>query len=299
MNYVILDLEMCMVKGSNIRKMHGEKNEIIQIGAVMLDEKQQMVDEFSSYVKPEYGKIDSFIEKLTGIGQECVEEAPNLRAVLMHFATWIADREVTVLSWSDSDYYQLQNEMRVKKIKHHKIQDLLDGWVDFQHSFDQMLGLKKQYALEDALNISRIQLTGRAHDGLCDAYNTAKLFAKLHRQTAFQFELVPICQYEESGKRLSFTIGELFTPELLAQINDSLVAAEPSSDLRKDHHWSIWRKAYGFLKGQVAASDENWNKICFSHEMRKLDFMDGFKKLSICDILKVIGYGGSPVCQKE
>lgn len=277
MNYVILDLEMCMVKGNAIKKMRGEKHEIIQIGAVMLDTKLRIVDEFSSYVKPEYGKIDSFIEELTGIGQECVENAPDLRAALMHLAMWIADREVIVLSWSDSDYYQLQREMRIKKIKHHKIQDLLEGWVDFQRSFDQMLGLKKQYALEDALNISRIQSIGRTHDGLCDAYNTARLFVKLHRQTAFQFQLVPICQYEESVEHLSFTIGELFTPELLAQIKDNPVVAESESDDRKENKWSIWRKVYGFLKGQIAASDENWNKILFSNEMRKLDFMDGFR----------------------
>lgn len=277
MNYVILDLEMCMVKGNAIKKMRGEKHEIIQIGAVMLDTKLRIVDEFSSYVKPEYGKIDSFIEELTGIGQECVENAPDLRAALMHLAMWIADREVIVLSWSDSDYYQLQREIRIKKIKHHKIQDLLEGWVDFQRSFDQMLGLKKQYALEDALNISRIQSIGRTHDGLCDAYNTARLFVKLHRQTAFQFQLVPICQYEESVEHLSFTIGELFTPELLAQIKDNPVVAESESDDRKENKWSIWRKVYGFLKGQTAASDENWNKILFSNEMRKLDFMDRFR----------------------
>lgn len=277
MNYVILDLEMCMVKGNAIKKMRGEKHEIIQIGAVMLDTKLRIVDEFSSYVKPEYGKIDSFIEELTGIGQECVENAPDLRAALMHLAMWIADREVIVLSWSDSDYYQLQREIRIKKIKHHKIQDLLEGWVDFQRSFDQMLGLKKQYALEDALNISRIQSIGRTHDGLCDAYNTARLFVKLHRQTAFQFQLVPICQYEESVEHLSFTIGELFTPELLAQIKDNPVVAESESDDRKENKWSIWRKVYGFLKGQIAASDENWNKILFSNEMRKLDFMDRFR----------------------
>lgn len=215
---------------------------------------------------------------MTGIEQECVEDAPNLRTALIHLAMWVAEREVTVLSWSDSDYYQLQKEMRIKKIKHHKIQELLEGWVDFQHSFDQMLGIKKQYALEDALNISRIQSIGRVHDGLCDAYNTARLFVKLHKQTTFQFELIPICQYEQLVNHLIFSIGELFTPELLAQINDNCEETEVLGDIQKDDTWSIWRKAYNFLKGQSAASDENWNKIIYSNEMRKLDFVDGFKK---------------------
>lgn len=277
--YLVIDLEMCMVKGSAKKKMKGEKQEIIQIGAVMLDQKHRIIDEFSSFVKPEYGKVDEFIENLTGITQDVVDQAPILRSVLMKFADWIGERQATVLSWSDSDYHQLQNEMRVKKIKHHKIQDLLDGWVDFQRSFDQMLGLKNQYALEDAMNISRLQAMGRMHDGLCDAYNTARLFIKVHRQSAFSFELVPICEYAEQVQPLSFSMGELFTPELLAQIN--VVPEEELQETKtvEERQWSIWRRIYKFFKGQIAADDEHWNKLLFTTEMRKLDMVDTFKSL--------------------
>ncbi|MEE1086528.1 MAG: 3'-5' exonuclease [Schaedlerella sp.] len=277
--YLVIDLEMCMVKGSAKKKMKGEKQEIIQIGAVMLDQKHRIIDEFSSFVKPEYGKVDEFIENLTGITQDVVDQAPILRSVLMKFADWIGERQATVLSWSDSDYHQLQNEMRVKKIKHHKIQDLLDGWVDFQRSFDQMLGLKNQYALEDAMNISRLQAMGRMHDGLCDAYNTARLFIKVHRQSAFSFELVPICEYAEQVQPLSFSMGELFTPELLAQIN--VVPEEELQETKtvEERQWSIWRRIYKFFKGQIAADDEHWNKLLFTTEMRKLDLVDILKSL--------------------
>lgn len=277
--YLVIDLEMCMVKGSAKKKMKGEKQEIIQIGAVMLDQKHRIIDEFSSFVKPEYGKVDEFIENLTGITQDVVDQAPILRSVLMKFADWIGERQATVLSWSDSDYHQLKNEMRIKKIKHHKIQDLLDSWVDFQRSFDQMLGLKNQYALEDAMNISRLQVMGRMHDGLCDAYNTARLFIKVHRQSAFSFELVPICEYAEQVQHLSFSMGELFTPELLAQIN-VIPEEEPQEAKSVDEkQWSIWRRIYKFFKGQIAADDEHWNKLLFTTEMRKLDMVDTFKSL--------------------
>lgn len=277
--YLVIDLEMCMVKGSAKKKMKGEKQEIIQIGAVMLDHKHRIIDEFSSFVKPEYGKVDEFIENLTGITQDDVEQASILRSALMKFADWIGERQATVLSWSDSDYHQLQNEMRIKKIKHHKIQDLLDGWVDFQRSFDQMLGLKNQYALEDAMNISRLQAMGRMHDGLCDAYNTARLFIKVHRQSVFTFELVPICEYAEQVQHLSFSMGELFTPELLAQINVIPEEELQEANNVEEKQWSIWRRIYKFFKGQIAADDEHWNKLLFTTEMRKLDLVDIFKSL--------------------
>lgn len=278
MNYLVLDLEMCMVKGSGKKKMRGEKHEIIQIGAVLLDAGYRIVDEFSSFVKPEYGEIDAFIENLTGIKPEDVTKAPTLRTAMIHFEQWIGNREVTVLSWSDSDYQQLKKEMRVKKIKNHKMEDLMDSWVDFQRSFDEMLGLKHQYALEDAMSISRIHMMGRQHDGLCDAYNTARLFVKIHRQNMFSFQLVPISQYEAQEQHLSFSLGELFTQELLAQIELTPDVPDFVEEEVEERKWSIWRKIYGVFRGQVAASDENWNKILFSHEMKKVDFADKFHR---------------------
>lgn len=287
-NYLIVDFEMCMVKGSAKKKMHGEKQEIIQIGAVMLDRKYRIIDEFSSYVKPEYGKIDDFIEGLTGITQAQVNNAPKLRAVLMSFAEWIGERNVVVLSWSDSDYQQLQMEMRVKKIKHHKIEDLLDEWVDFQRSFDKMLGLKNQFALEDAMHIGRIEVMGRSHDGLCDAYNTARLFMKVQRQSAFQMELVPISTYAEQESHLSFSLGELFTPELLAQIASDVETEEPVMEESSNKEWSIWRKIYGFFKGKENVNDECWNKILFTTEMTKLDIFDRFRNIfCIKNVVKI------------
>lgn len=278
-NYLIVDFEMCMVKGSAKKKMHGEKQEIIQIGAVMLDRKHRIVDEFSSYVKPEYGKVDEFIENLTGISQEQVENAPKLRSVLMAFADWIGERKVVVLSWSNSDYQQLQMEMSVKKIKHHKIENLLDEWVDFQRSFDKMLGLKNQFALEDAMHIGRVEMMGRIHDGLCDAYNTARLFVKVQRQSAFQLEMVPISTYAEKETHLSFSLGELFTPELLAQIEPVEESEECVIEESPSKEWSIWRKIYGFFKGKENVNDECWNKILFTTEMRKLDIFDQFRDI--------------------
>lgn len=287
-NYLIVDFEMCMVKGSAKKKMHGEKQEIIQIGAVMLDRKYRIIDEFSSYVKPEYGKIDDFIEGLTGITQAQVNNAPKLRAVLMSFAEWIGERNVVVLSWSDSDYQQLQMEMRVKKIKHHKIEDLLDEWVDFQRSFDKMLGLKNQFALEDAMHIGRIEVMGRSHDGLCDAYNTARLFMKVQRQSAFQMELVPISTYAEQESHLSFSLGELFTPELLAQIASDVETEETVMEESSNKEWSIWRKIYGFFKGKENVNDECWNKILFTTEMTKLDIFDRFRNIfCIKNVVKI------------
>lgn len=72
--------------------------------------------------------------------------------------------------------------------------------------------------LRAAMRIGRVEMMGRTHDGPCDAYNTARLFIKVQRQSAFQLELVPICEYADPVSHLSFSLGELFTSELLEQI---------------------------------------------------------------------------------
>lgn len=65
--YVVYDLEMCKVPKGEKREEFGSRQELIQIGAVLLDEEFKTIDTFMTYVAPRFGFVDSFIEKLTGI----------------------------------------------------------------------------------------------------------------------------------------------------------------------------------------------------------------------------------------
>ena len=165
--------------------------------------------------------------------------------------------------------------MRIKKIKNNKFTDLFDEWVDFQRSFDQMLGVNRQSALEEALRISKIRVKGRSHDGLCDAYNTAKLFVKVQRQSVFSIKFTPIREYEKERESLRYSLGELFTPTLLAQISPEgdTIAEEANFE---EENWIVWRKIYRLFKGKKAANDEHWNKLLFGFEMNKINIADLF-----------------------
>ena len=110
--YVVIDLEMCKVpKGA--AKSYGKSNEVIQIGAVKLDEQYQILeDRFMTYVKPQYGSLDTFINHLTGITQKDLKNAPCFEEALRQFELWLPDGEVEMVSWSRTDLKQLQNERR-------------------------------------------------------------------------------------------------------------------------------------------------------------------------------------------
>lgn len=67
--YAVVDLEMCYVPYSKRTKQFNCPNELIQIGAVLLDENYNKIDEFVSLVAPEFGCVTPYIENLTRISR--------------------------------------------------------------------------------------------------------------------------------------------------------------------------------------------------------------------------------------
>ena len=115
MYYAVIDEEFCNVAYGARSLKYNLKNEIIQIGVVLLDEKFEEVDRFSSYVCPKYGHIDAFIKKLTGIDQYTASQGDFLEDVLDRLKGWLPEDSVMV-SWSLSDLHQLKKECEMKAI---------------------------------------------------------------------------------------------------------------------------------------------------------------------------------------
>ncbi len=216
MKYAVLDLEMCMVP-KEIRKYgYKYRQETIQIGAVLLDDNYEVIDEFNTYVKPEYGWIDDFIEKLTGISQHDVAEAPSFEEALEAFLDWLPADDVRCVSWSDSDPKQIIHEAFAKGIEDDRLEIIFANWIDCQKTFGQKMDRKKSYSLEDALFISNIAPEGRAHNGLVDAANTATLFTKLETEPDYRLNEWYETARKEDVDHLSFCIGDLFAGLVLA-----------------------------------------------------------------------------------
>ncbi len=182
--YVVFDLEMCKVpKHIKTENLHME---IIEIGAVLLDEAYKEVDSFKTYIKPEYGFVDNFIEKLTGITIAETKNAPETKQALEMFAKWIPDDAVLV-TWSENDEHQLRKEMEYKNIDIPKLNKLLDEYIDSQLDFSDIMDSDRQYSLYEALVLGDIDFDEDIHDALVDARNTALLFAKMETEEEFKF----------------------------------------------------------------------------------------------------------------
>ena len=161
---IVIDIEMCLVRKEHQWEDYPYHHEIIQIGAVMMNESYERTGEFSSFVRPRYGRIDQAIRELTGIRETDTEAAPDLETVLKEMLSWIADSQPVFYSWSITDYKQIARE------------------VDYQVTAGKRFHKPWRMSLEDALMLAKIEPVGKQHDGLADAGNTARLIAKLEKE---------------------------------------------------------------------------------------------------------------------
>ncbi len=104
MSYVILDLEW---NGSYSKSKRKFVNEIIEIGAVKIDEKFNLLDTFSALIKPQIGKkICNRVRELTKItNDELNEFGISFQKATKLFTDFAKDS--VIMTWGDSDVHAL------------------------------------------------------------------------------------------------------------------------------------------------------------------------------------------------
>lgn len=213
MKYVVVDLEMNKVSKAFAEQRHIWNMEIIEIGAVVLDESYNEISCFKTYVKPSFNSIiEPKIEKLTGITTGKVINAPKFEEAFHMFSEFCASigDVIQIIQWSDSDLTQILGEIAQKGYQPTQYEaGLIENWYDFQHEFGEILGLSRQVSLENALMYAGEEFVGDMHDALYDARNTAELFSITRVEEKKQRTLdkvVKMLHPEES----KCTMGDLF-----------------------------------------------------------------------------------------
>lgn len=212
MKHVVVDLEMNPVS-REFREVRRKLNEeVIEIGAVRLDENFQQEAEFQCYVKPEYGPIKKHITSLTGITQAMVADKKTYAVCFQDFVDWVGEEETKIYSWSMSDIKQLRSECRYK-LPDFDIEWLNARWVDLQQEFDDRLGLHNSLALKHALGAMDHKFEGTQHTALADAINTSAILTLMQDDAKFKETMKPVLEILQPKDDLSSSIGDL-CPEL-------------------------------------------------------------------------------------
>lgn len=221
MKYIIVDLEMNPVAKECKEERKVSRMEIIEIGAVIMDESFLVLGEFKTLVRPQYNnEIYKKYETLTGITTQMVSGAPAFAAAYEMFVNWCEsyEDEYEVYAWSENDYNQLVAEMTLKNYSNEQKKGALKHWFDFQKEYTEKLGLERIMSLEKALNYAGVAFEGRMHDALCDAKNTAELFAIVRNEERCNVVLKSVMEALRP-KNVGSTLGEMFNFEaLMAQL---------------------------------------------------------------------------------
>ena len=197
MNYVVVDLEWNQAmssKSSVFNKLPIHlRGEIIEIGAVKLDENMRPAEEFTIDVKPVYFRRMHYkVKKITGFDKERLAHGVGFADALEQFRAWCGD-DVTFLTWGCDDQGILEQNI----IIHDLDWDWIAGWVNLQLIYNlQTGGDKNQKSLASAMEHFEIEQTRVAHDALGDAYNTALVSTHLNMEEGLRL-------YPEAGRILA------------------------------------------------------------------------------------------------
>lgn len=180
MNYIILDLEAtCWRKKPDKSYV----NEIIEIGAVKINEQLETVSQFAEFVQPiKHPILSDFCTELTTIQQTDVQHAALFSEVLARFQAWIGEESYMLCSWGFYDRNQLTADCNLHSLptewlKHH---------ISIKHQYWAITGTKRPMGMRGALAKENLTLTGTHHRGIDDAINIAKIFVQRFGEWTFE-----------------------------------------------------------------------------------------------------------------
>ncbi|MDR5587094.1 MULTISPECIES: 3'-5' exonuclease [Clostridium] len=211
MNYIVYDLEFNQQqsKDANASKLTFE---IIQIGALKLNNDLEITSTFNRLVKPTiHTEIHPYIENLTKITTAMVNLHNYFPDVYNDFVNFISDEEFTLCIWGTSDIKEL-----MKNIKFHNLSsiDNFKKYIDVQKIASKYIKTPKgtRVGLRSAVEFFNIPIKEDFHDAFNDAYYTAEIFKKLYTP-----EIEASTYNNISTKRISKPKQDVNTKGLFAQ----------------------------------------------------------------------------------
>lgn len=189
MYYIVLDLEwnQPISRESHSYQKYGNliTSEIIQFGAVKLDENKQIIDSFGRMVQPQcYRKLHPHVKRLTSITQQAIDQAERFPEVAEEFRSWCgADGSYVFLTWGYDDMPALESNLSF----HQMDTGWINRWYNLQVIFNHQEGLDaNQRALSSVIEYYQLEQDDQFHDALNDARYTGLIAARLDLDRGFR-----------------------------------------------------------------------------------------------------------------
>ncbi len=205
MNYIIFDLEWNQSSTGKEEICKILPFEIIEIGAIKLDDKREKIGEFSELIKPQiYHEMHHFTKNLIHLQMEQLEKGKFFPEVMKTFRDWW-EEDFLFCTWGPLDLTELQRNIRYYQME--PIADRPFKFLDIQKLFSIAYeDRKSRRSLEYAIDFLQIEKDIPFHRAFSDAYYTAKIFSKLDEKVLhnYSFDVFHIPENKEKEINVFF-----------------------------------------------------------------------------------------------
>lgn len=272
MDYIVLDLEWNQAPGK-IDKGCGVPFEIVEIGAVKLNKKLEITDNYHQIVKPQiYKSIHHMTSKIIHLDEEALSKGRPFEEVMREFLAWCG-KNYRFCIWGTLDLTELQRNMCYYGMDELSSKPL--PYLDIQKLYSLAYEDGKiRRALEYAIDEMHIDKTEVFHQAHSDAFYTAKIFQIVHKQhkevegfISYDLFMVPQTKKDEVhakfGTYTKFISREF--PDKKAAMSDRVVTSMKCYhcgfrtrkiikwfSVNGHHYYAVgYCKRHGFIKGKI------------------------------------------------
>lgn len=181
MNVIVIDLEFNQASDKTTINQKCPF-EIIQIGAIALDENLDCIGIFDRLIKPQiYKEINPYVGFLTGLKIEDFAEEETYINVFYDFLAFLGHKDIVFCTWGTADMKELFRNTSFYRLP---LSKLPNKYINLQPYVSKYLHFpsKVSISLKDALKFLKIDDEANFHNAYYDAYYTSKIFQKVYHQ---------------------------------------------------------------------------------------------------------------------
>ncbi|ASV68498.1 MULTISPECIES: 3'-5' exonuclease KapD [Cytobacillus] len=175
--YLFIDFEFTMPE----RNWKGFYPEIIEVGYILV-EGGNIVDQFSSYVKPiKYPHLSKRCSSFLKISQQQVDTGITFKQMLDQFSKIPTVSSLKIVTWGNMDMKVLRNNCL-----HTELPFPFDGKeIDLSMEYKRFFGNQNQTGLWRAVQEYGKEGTGKHHKALDDALTTYQIFKLVEKDKRY------------------------------------------------------------------------------------------------------------------
>lgn len=197
-NYIVLDLEWNQSAEGKEEAVEHFPFEIIEIGAVRLNDAMEEMDSFRCLVTPQvYPKLHEKIWEVTHLEEKVLrEEGENFEAAIGKFLAWCKEEPV-FFTWGSMDLTELQRNMAFYKISNPFPKPFL--YYDVQKLYSLLYGDgKERQSLDTAVLEQGLEEDRPFHRAMDDAHYTGRILKHMDFQKVKAYRSVDYYRLPEN-----------------------------------------------------------------------------------------------------